>query len=100
MWNSEWKLPTKLLTAWFYGVFAWGIIFYIDAPIKPCDNGHFCGKSHKHYTEQQYVGFERWQTTLFVTGFFLVMFRLVEYGFKKDRERLAEEAKAERTNVV
>ena len=47
-------------------VFAYGIIFYWDAPISPCGHG-FCGKGGRPHTLAEYLDFLRWQKILFIT---------------------------------
>jgi hypothetical protein len=47
-------------------VFVYGLIFFIDAPIRPCGNG-FCGKTGIAHTAAEYHDFAVWERTLLIT---------------------------------
>lgn len=47
-------------------VFLYGVVFYVDAPIRPCGES-FCGKTGLPHTHAEYESFLRWQETLLVT---------------------------------
>ena len=102
LWNRNWTVVTKVVTACLMCVFAWGVVFYTDGPIKPCDSGQFCGKSKRHYSEQEYRAFLRWQAIMIAAGVAGAICRLVEMGLEKDREKLAAErqqARVDRANA-
>jgi hypothetical protein len=78
-----------LAVGWCITVFAFGLLFYIDAPFKPCDPGPYCGKSHQRHTEQEFSSFQRWQLTLFLSWPFGMG---ACYVIKKRRDKVAPSA--------
>src|SRR5262245_8160281 len=47
-------------------VFVYGMMFYTDAPIRPCGTG-FCGKGGIPHTAADYHDFMAWEHTLLIT---------------------------------
>lgn len=50
-------------------VFVYGLVFYIDAPLRPCGHG-FCGKTGHPHTAAEYHAFLTWQAIFIITWFF------------------------------
>jgi len=65
-------VPKYLAIIWYCvvaamtAVFLYGLIFYIDAPIKPCGD-LFCGKGGQPHTLAEYQSFRTWQGILIFT---------------------------------
>jgi hypothetical protein len=62
-----------LILAWCVGCFAYGLIYFVDAPFhestaqNPCAQGAFCGKSGRPHTKEEFDAFSTWQDILFVS---------------------------------
>lgn len=70
--------PFYVFWAWCIGCFAYGIIFYVDAPFHEnaaeasCGDVPYCGKTGRPHTQEEYDAFLDWQDMFFVsamTGF-------------------------------
>jgi hypothetical protein len=80
-WKSR-EMPFKnywlayTIGAWCMGCFVYGIIFFVDAPLresspqKPCINAEFCGKDGTPHTRQEFESFLVWQNTLILSWLF------------------------------
>jgi hypothetical protein len=75
--------PVYLIFAWCLGCFAYGLIFFDDAPIhentpqQPCSVGAFCGKTGRPHTKEEFEAFLEWQTIFvpsMIIGFFSMLF--------------------------
>ena len=59
--------------AWCAGCFLYGIIFFVDAPIRentaqrPCLNAEFCGKNGTPHTREEFDAFVVWQNVLILS---------------------------------
>ena len=63
-------LPIYVLLAWCLGCFAYGLIFFDDAPFHEntlqhsCAVGQFCGKTGRPHTKEEFEAFSQWQKIL------------------------------------
>jgi hypothetical protein len=59
--------------AWCAGCLMYGIIFFVDAPIRqstpqePCANTEFCGKGGTPHTREEFEAFMVWQKVLLLS---------------------------------
>jgi len=83
------------LTAFMAAVFFYGIVFYIDAPFKPC-GAQFCGKTGKIHTLAEYQGFKRWEKMLLLTWAIGWPFQAGFWAVKRDRWPAGEKPVAPR----
>jgi hypothetical protein len=80
-WKSQ-EMPFRrywlvyVIGAWCIGVFLYGIVFFIDAPLHentsqtPCVKAEFCGKGGTPHTREEFESFLIWQNTLILSWLF------------------------------
>jgi hypothetical protein len=67
-----------LAIAWFL----YGVIYFLDAPIKPCGEEIYCGKQGQIRTEDEYKSFKFWETGLIIV--YSIMFFLAIMSRRKE----------------
>lgn len=51
------------LVGWL-AIFAYGFLYFPDAPYAPCPEHGFCGKTQLAHTQAEYDAFKRWELGL------------------------------------
>ena len=65
----------------------YGVVNFRGAPIRPCDEQKYCGKSGNSVTREEYEAYRTWETTLILVGLGAFFSMLVERGLMRDSAR-------------
>lgn len=63
---------------------AYGVVNFRGAPIKPCGEQKYCGKSGTTFTLEEYEAYRTWEITFLLVGLGAFFSMLVERGVMRD----------------
>jgi hypothetical protein len=79
--KKKYQIGMSVLLA---AIMIYGVVNFIDGPIKPCEKYVYCGKGGQPHTLEEYEAFRQWETLLIVVGLMLAPSFWIGKDFMRD----------------